>query len=143
MELFNFLQSFIIIFWFCYSGTYIRQNKVSEVQKMIKYFYLLGGTYLLFIMLEIAFGCMYIVSLVNIQEVRDQINHDGHSVETVQYVGIATLGLLFVVYFISIAFVFTLYIRRYMRAYLQAMIEFHDFLNNYRQTPRSRFIRKY
>lgn len=42
------------------------------------------------------------------------------------------MNVIFVVYFVVIGAVFFIYIKKYMQEYLDSMVEFHDFLNNYR-----------
>ena len=142
VELFNIIRAFHFIFWFFYSNSYIRQRKVTQMNKLIKWFGPLLGLYLCCIVIELYFGLTFVSAVVHYPDVVVLITYHG---ETVSDFKQSVFTYIFVNYSMVILFILicSLVYMKCMMEYKKSMVEFHSFLTNYRQTPRSRFLRKY
>lgn len=142
MELFNLLQSILFFIWFFYAGNLMKQNKVTVVIKLSKMFLILVSIYLILIVLEAVFGYKYMHTLYSQSKVQKIIEDDRKSWEDFKEISITCMEIVFFIYGISFVIVMFFYFQL-LKAHKQSLVQFHEFLNNYRQTPRSRFIRKY
>ena len=142
MELINFIKSLIFIFWYMYSSQHFKLRKVTFVTRMLKIFYLLVLFYLVLVGTEFWFAFEYMNNLVHSDEVVIEIVAHGTHPEdyfTESYINLIILYALLVVVFLFLVGAYTYYVLLFR----SSMENFHWFLNSYRQTPRSRFIRKY
>ena len=69
MELFNILRAFHFIFWFFYSNAHVKHRKVTEMNRLLKWWLPLFGSYVTFMLVEIYFGLTFVYKILNTEEI--------------------------------------------------------------------------
>ena len=131
IELFNLLRGIGFIVWYFYCNHLVKQRKVTMMEKLKKIFYPMIGFYFTLFLIEV------IVAIIEIQNMKfEDASGDHHSAVTTWCI---VLYIVYTCFLLSITYFYL----KYINVYTESMKKFHLFLTTYRQTPRSRFIRKY
>ena len=139
-NIFAIVKSFSIIVWYFLSNYFIKRRKVTTVCKVMKWFYLELAVYFAFYAGQVFYSYQYMHDLEDHQAVAKELSTEQRkedwSTSLTFFSGLVVIILL--VFMILCALL--LY---KLRKYNNGMIEFHKFINTYRQTPRSRNLKKY
>lgn len=135
-------KSILFIAWFFYSSHFCKQRKVTEIKRLTKWFMPLIFIYIVFVAVEVFFGTLFIKRVLNQQDVAKEITDKKETIANMDQKINTVLAVIYSIYVVAII-ILTVIFTKIMNRYSQSMIDFHAFLTNYRQTPRSRFIRKY
>lgn len=134
------LKACLYIAFGFFSLHYIEQRKVTEMLNLLKFFWICLGFYVILIITELILTFSYVGELVDMipttNNTTDETKQEQKNNLITYFVGLRFIALIAYAGFVVVYF-------RTMSKYNQAMLDFHQFLSSYRQTPRSRFIRKY
>lgn len=142
--IFAVVKAFSLIVWYFLSNYFIKQRKVTTVYKIMKWFYLELLIWIACYVAQVFYSARYLYILLEYQEYKDpkrqtpteeQKDEDWNAFMTI-------FGALVIMLFLVFAGLTTLFLFK-LSSYNQGMIEFHKFINSYRQTPRSRNLKKY
>ena len=139
------LKAVIFTLWYFYANGIAKQRKVKEMYKLAKYFKGAVALYVFFMVCALAMQIVWVVKLAGdpgFVQYFDEINTGNTSRGSYRTTVIIKVVVIFVVYLFSLGAISGCY-WILMDRYTASMEGFHLFLTTYRQTPRSRFIRKY
>jgi len=124
------------------STSSFKQSKVATNQRLLRAFYPLICMYFVLMILELYFSLYFVFKIVYWPETKASLVSQGINPDDFKQGVDTVLVVLYGLVAAGIILLTVLYVKE-VKKYTQAMVSFHVFLTNYRQTPRSRFIRKY
>lgn len=138
------VKAFSLIVWYFLSNYFIKQRKVTTVIKLMRWYYAELVIWLACYAAQTFYSCRYLIIMLKHQEAppagQSPYTAEEEDEDWTAFMTIfgALVFLLFLVFTgLSALFLFKL------SSYNQGMIDFHKFINSYRQTPRSRNLKKY
>lgn len=124
---------------------FVRIFKFKQVKLIYDMSWKLFTTAMVLIILtgiEMMLALIFCQALLWTNEVRDQLDVDGLMVADIKTPLFVMIIIMYMVTMVIIALIWFAYYYL-IKKYNTEMKEFHYFLASYRQTPRSRFIKKY
>lgn len=137
---FAVVKAFSLIVWYFLSNYFIKQRKVTTVMKIMKWYYAEVFVWLACYAAQTFYACRYLWIMLKHQVTTRPLTE---AEKTEDWNGFMTIfGALVILLFLVFAGLSALFLFK-LSSYNQGMIDFHKFINSYRQTPRSRNLKKY
>ena len=146
VQLFCALKAGIFILWYFFSNNLTKTRKVKEMMKQSKYFKGAFGLYLLLALCAFIMQIVWVIKLCDskifVSTLAKSDTSSPTTIDKYRTTLLIKVVLIWVVYMICFSILSFLYYVQ-INKFTTEMESFHLFLTTYRQTPRSRFIRKY
>jgi len=137
------VKAFSLIVWYFLSNYFIKQRKVTTVMKVMKWYYAEVVIWLACYAAQTFYACRYLWIMLRYQVQSPDSDPLTEEERTEDWNGFMTIfGALVILLFLVFAGLSALFLFK-LSSYNQGMIDFHKFINSYRQTPRSRNLKKY
>lgn len=142
VQFLNLARAFLMSGWYVLLFFLFRQKKVSVIDRVQFIFFFILALYLLILVGEIFIGISIVDQVLDFSTIVGQL--DALSIDRVKFekkliVAISVGYFIYLLFFLMGNLIFFCFIIKFN----SSMKSFHYFLATYRQTPRSRFIRKY
>lgn len=120
----NIIKSIIFIFWFLFSNSIFKQRKVTDVNRMLKWFSVLATLYLCVAGIEYYFAISFMQDLIYDEAVSNHIKNNGGNPDSFFKTSIMYLTIIYVVY-IMVYFILVFMFVRLMLQFKLSMELFH------------------